>query len=199
MDITQVVLTIVGSVIGSGAVFGFIEFLIKRKDKKEEDDINTKFENVRKEFKTGLDEREATGKERYLEHKEAILDMSSEHKKDFQALLNAIEKLTENDTNTNELLKKNQAIMDTIADGVVGMIHNTILRSTQPILERGAVTYEELATLDSLYTPYAKLGGNGDCKRRYEDVTKLPKISNEEAILRDREMEIARHKAMQEE
>lgn len=172
------------TIIGSGAFIGLIQFLIQRKDNKDE-----RLKNLEEKFQKGLDEREQTGKERYLEHKEAILNMSSEHKKDFQALLQAIEQLTANDTNTTQLVKANQETIDILAEGFVGMIHNTIIRSTQPIIERGAVTYEELGTLDSLYTPYSKLGGNGDCKRRYEDVNKLPKIEASEAANRDREIE----------
>ena len=46
MAALQVVLTILGSVIGSGAVFGFIQFLIQRKDKKAEDEKNDKFDRL---------------------------------------------------------------------------------------------------------------------------------------------------------
>jgi hypothetical protein len=74
------------------------------------------------------------------------------------------------------------------------MVHNTIIRFTDPIIRRNAVTYEELSTLDSLYQPYSKLGGNGECKRRYDDVNKLPKISKEEAYDRDREIETRKYR-----
>jgi hypothetical protein len=73
-----------------------------------------------------------------------------------------------------------------MAEANVGMIHNTLIRFTDPIIERNAVTYEELDTLDSLYLPYSRLGGNGECKRRYNDVNKLKKISKEEAFELDK-------------
>lgn len=188
-DLVQTILT----VLGSGALFGFIQFLITRRDNKDE-----KLKKMEENFQKGLDERERTGKNRYDEHKIAIEKMTIEHQKDFQALLKAIEKLTDNDTKTTELVKNNQETIEVIADGVVGIMHNTIIHITDPILERGAVTYDELDTLDSLYKPYSRLGGNGACKRRTEDVNKLPKIEAEEAVIRDREIAKKRYKSIQE-
>ena len=123
--------------------------------------------------------------------------MGVNHQKEFLELSKAIDQLTNNDTKITALIENNQNSIEVIANGVVGMIHNTIIHSTEPIMKRGAVTYEELSTLDSLYQPYSKMGGNGECKRRYEDVAKLPKISREEALDRDRNIEAERFKEMQ--
>lgn len=187
------VLQIAITVIGSGAFFSFLQFLISRKDNKED-----KLKELEETFKEGLDEREKTGKNRYDEHKNAIEKMTIEHQKDFQELLKAIDQLTKNDTKTTELIKQNQESISVIADGVVGMMHNTIIHITDPILERGAVTYDELDTIETLYKPYSNLGGNGACKRRVEDVNKLPKIDNKEALDRDREIERTKFRALQE-
>lgn len=183
--ILQSIITFLGVLVGSG----IIQFFVNRKDKQIEDEKNDKLKAMDEKFQKGLDEREAKGLERYNEHKVAIAEMSLQHQKDFQQLKDAIKQLTENDTNIAKLIERNEQTIGTIADGLVGMIHNTIIYTTEPILKRDAVTYEELATLDSLYVPYSKLGGNGECKRRYYDVNKLTKISKEEADKRDRAIE----------
>ena len=188
-EMIQTILTI----IFSGAFFSFIQFLITRKDNKDD-----KFKSLESEFKKGLDERERTGKNRYDEHKNAINAIKLQHQEDFQKLNEAIKQLTENDTKIAALIEDNQSTTCVIASGVVGIIHNTIIHSTQQIIDRGAVTYQELNTLDSLYIPYAKLGGNGDCQRRYNDIVKLPVISDEEALKRDKVIAANKQKELQE-
>ena len=181
------------TILFSGAFFGFIQFLITRKDNKDDS-----LKKLKEEFDKGLDERELTGKNRYDEHKNAIQAIKLQHQEDFQKINEAIKQLTENDTKIATLIEDNQSTTGVIASGVVGMIHNTIIHSTQPIIDRGCVTYAELNTLDSLYIPYAKLGGNGDCQRRYKDVSSLPKVSEEEAIKRDKELAVKKQKELQE-
>lgn len=178
----QSLITFSGVIIGSG----IIQFFVNRKDKKQDDLKNDRFEQLEKKFQEGLDAREATGKHRFDEHAMAIEEMKLEHQKDFQELSKAIQKLVENDAKFSESIDKMVDKQDLMAQANVGMMHNTIIRFTSPIIDRNAVTYEELANLDSLYVPYSKLGGNGECKRRYEDVNKLAKISREEAVKRDR-------------
>lgn len=187
------VITTALTIIFSGAFFTFLQFLITRKDNKDD-----KFKKLEDEFKKGLDERELMGKNRYDEHRIAIQSIKLQHQEDFQKLNEAIKQLTENDTKIAALVEDSQTTTGVIASGVVGMIHNTIIHSTQAIVDRGAVTYQELNTLDSLYIPYAKLGGNGDCQRRYDDIAKLPKVSEEEAIKRDKELAIKKQKELQE-
>lgn len=184
MDLVQTGVTLVTVIVGSG----IIQFFVNRKDKKAEDDKNDRFKELEKEFQKGLDEREQTGLKRYEEHKLAIKEMNVQHQRDFQELQRAITQLTDNDTTIRRALDKMAEKQDIMADANVGMIHNTIVRFTEPILEREAVTYEELSTLDSLYLPYKRLGGNGECKRRYQDVSKLDKVSKETAAATDAEI-----------
>ena len=211
MDWIQYVFTFLGVLIGSG----IIQFLISRKDKQKEDakkdhdeiikkemkdhltSVNDKWksdycdknakaiEDLIKEVRTGLQDREETGKKRYDEHHVAIEKLNIEYQKSMVELKQAIQKLTDNDTKITDSLEKMSDKQDVMASASVGMIHNTLIRFTDPIIERNAVTYEELDTLDSLYLPYFKLGGNGECKRRYEDVNKLEKISKEKAYEMD--------------
>ena len=181
------------TVICSGGFLAFLQFLISRFDKKHD-----RIADLEKKLDEGLEDREKTGKARYTEHQLAIEKMGIDHQKDFQELQKAIQQLVSNDTKFAESIEKMANKQDIMASANVGMVHNTIIRFTDPIIERDAVTYDELANLDSLYQPYARLGGNGECKRRFEDVNKLTKISKEEAIKRDREIEIRNFQEIQE-
>ena len=182
MDVAQVVLTVVGSVIGSGAVFGFVQFLIQRRDQQKKDAEGKKFEELRKEFKTGLQEREDKGRERYEEHREAITKMSEEHKKDFQTLITAIEQLTNNDTKTTEYIEEIRTYNKYMGDEIMGLAHDKLVYLTDKYQERGAITLKEKATLDAIYKPYHEgLNGNGDGKVGYDYAMKLPVVSDSKA------------------
>lgn len=187
-ETTKFILT----VLGSGAFLTFLQFLISRFDKKHD-----RIEALEKRLDDELDDRDKTGKARYDEYHASIEEMNINHQKDFQELQKAINQLVQNDLKFTESIEKMVQKQEIIASANVGMVHNTIIQFTEPIICRKAVTYEELANLDSLYVPYSKLGGNGECKRRYEDVNKLIKISRDEANKRDREIETAKYKEIQ--
>ena len=188
MDASQVLLTILGSVIGSGAVFGFIQFLIQRKDKKAEDEKNDKFDALREEFSIGLEEREKKGFERYTEHQKAIAKANEEHKEDFKKLLEAIKKLEVNDSKQLEIIEQMQVKDKYIGASLMALTHDKLIYLTNMYRDRGAITFGELANLTLLYSPYAEgLGGNGDGKIGYEYCKGLPKVSEEEAKRMDAE------------
>lgn len=189
MNITQIVLTVIGSIIGSGAVFGFVQFLIQRSDNKKAQLKKDEHEELRKEFNKGLQEREDVGRKRYEEHKIAIEQMTKEHKKDFEILLKAIKNV---EGSNEKLCEKVDTVADyqkNIGDGVMGLSHDKLIFSTGKIAERKAITLKEKATLTSIYDPYRRLGGNGDCKTAYEHVMSLNVISDEEAKRIDKELE----------
>jgi hypothetical protein len=178
MDWVQTGVTVLTVIVSSG----IIQFFVNRKDKKKEDEKI----DLRTEMKQHLTNVNNEWKVKYCDKNwEAI-----------QQLNVVIQKLTENNTKITESIEMMADKQDTIALANVGMVHNTIIRFTDPIIRRNAVTYEELSTLDSLYQPYSKLGGNGECKRRYDDVNKLRKISEAEAHDRDREIEAKRFREM---
>lgn len=187
MDASQIVLTILGSVLGSGAVLGFVQFLIQRKDKKEEKKENDKFEELRVEFNKGLDDRETTGKNRYDEHKNAIAEMSIQHQRDFWELKKAIDKLTENDTRITDSIEKIAEKQEIMAESLVGQAHDRIIFLADKITERGAITNKEKATIKSMYEPYRKLGGNGVVQESVEYILTLPTVTEEEARELDKE------------
>lgn len=184
MDWVQTGITVFSLIIGSG----LIQWWFNRKDKLKEDAKKDSADSLRKEMREHLTIVNDKWKIDYCDKNREALEKTNE----------AIKQLTDNDTLIANSLKDMAEKQNIIASANVGMIHNTIIRFTDPILARGLVTYEELATLDSLYVPYAKLGGNGECKRRYDDVNKLTKVTTEKAIERDREIEAKELKELRE-
>lgn len=207
MDWVQLGFTFAGIVVGSG----IIQFLITRKDKKDEDAKKDHEEELKKEMKDhltavndkwkvdycdknakaiselvvevreGLAQREAKGKERYDEHHETIAKMNEQHQKNFEALFQTIEQLKANDTKITEGLEKMAEKQDDMANGIMGLSHDKLIYTTDRITERGAITLKEKATLTSIYEPYVALHGNGDAKAGYNHVMTLPVVSDEEA------------------
>lgn len=207
MDWVQIGVTALTVILSSG----IIQFFINRKDKQKEDAKVDHDEAIKKEMKEhlastnsqwkvdfcdknakaiadlaqdvkdGLAEREAKGLQRYEEHHLTIEKMSVQHQKDFIALKEAIQKLTDNDTNITESIKKMADKQDDIANGIMGLSHDKLVYMTDRITERGAITLKEQATLTSIYEPYIKLQGNGDAKAGFKHVMGLKVVSDEEA------------------
>ena len=182
-------LQILITIIGSGALFSFIQFLITRHDTRKDkiDELvnqlkdcsslqdersKERYTALQSEIRDGLDERETTGRARYLEHREAI-----------QKLNEAIFQLTKNDTEQSQYIK-------TIGESLIGLSHDKIIYLSDKILERGGITLKEKATLKSLYEPYQKLGGNGDCAVAFNAINDLPIITEEKAKEMDKEKNI---------
>ena len=211
MDWGQILVTAITVIISSG----IIQFFVNRRDKKVEDskknheeelkkemkdhltNVNDKWkvdycdknakaiEDLVKEVRTGLTEREDTGRKRYEEHKLAIENMNIEHQKDFLALKEAIAKLTENDSKITESLTKIADKQNNMAESLVGQAHDRIIFLTDKITDRGAITNKEKATIKSMYLPYSSLGGNGEVRESVEYVLELPTIKESEAKERD--------------
>ena len=161
--IIQILITI----IGSGAFFSFIQFLIQRHDNRED-----KMEEMVNKFEVGLKTQQDWGFKHYGEHNESI-----------QKLNEAILQLTKND------IKQNQ-YMENIGNSLIGLSHDKIISLSDKYLERGGITLKEKTTIKSIYEPYKKLGGNGDCEVAYGYVDQLPIISEEKAKKIDKEMGI---------
>ena len=169
MDWLQLIITLIGVILGSG----LIQFFVNRKDSKQE-----QLKQIQKELKDGLDEREATGKSRYLEHKEAI-----------QKLEEVIFQLTKNDTEQSKYMRY-------IGEELMGLAHDKLVSLTDHYQERGSITLKEKATLEAIYKPYHDgLGGNGDGKIGYEFAMKLPIVTDSQA--REIDLEIEKKKYIQ--
>lgn len=57
---------------------------------------------------------------------------------------------------------------------LVGIGHIEIVFFGMHYLERGWITRDEYETMQSLYEPYAKLGGNGSGTKIMKELEKLP-------------------------
>jgi len=218
MDWLQTGVTLLTVLIGSG----LIQWWFARKDKQKEDAKKDHDEEIKKEMKehldstnsqwkidycdknakaindlitevrNGLEERERTGKQRYDEHHLAIEKMAVQHQKEFMALQEAIQKLTENDTRITTSLENIASKQDVMANGIMGLSHDKLVFMTDKITERGAITLKEQATLTSIYEPYVRLDGNGDAKAGYKHVMGLRVVSDDEA--RDMDIKIKNKK-----
>ena len=172
---------IVIAVIGSGAFFTFLQFLITRRDNKknkidelckkidkelenQQSSVNERYETLQKEIRQGLDERENKGKERYLTHQESI-----------QKLNEAIFQLTKNDTEQSKYMKY-------VGEELMGLAHDRLVHLTDHYQRRGYITLKEKATLEAIFKPYHEgLGGNGDGEQGYRYAMSLPVVTDIQA------------------
>lgn len=187
--IIQILLTI----IGSGAFFTFLQFLITRHDTKQEKAEHSEIDSLRTELKDHLENTNAVWKETYCDRnfqmidnltkelREGLTDREEkglarykEHKETINELKTAILQLVQNDTDMKEHL-------DAIGESLIGLSHDKLIYLSDKYAERGAITLKEKATIKSIYSPYRKLGGNGDCEIAFNYIDKLPIISDEKA------------------
>lgn len=63
---------------------------------------------------------------------------------------------------------------DIQCEGLVAILGNTIEYLAGKYICRGGITMEELKSLDALFVPYDKNGGNGPRARQYKQCQKLP-------------------------
>ena len=185
-------LQIVLTVLGSGAVFSFIQFLIQRKDNKEDNKINEKFEDLEEKIDKGLEEREKTGAKRFDTHEKNITELMDLHQKDLQKLLITFDELKDNDARVERTINQIAKNQENVIDALNGLAHDKIVYMTDKISERGVITLKERATLDSIYIPYKAMGGNSHAKAGYEHVIELEVVSDEKAKKMDDAIKIKR-------
>ena len=150
---------IILAVLGSNALFAFLQFLITRKDSKDD-----KLKILEREVQEGLDAREAKGRERYEEHRAAIEEL--------RGMMMQIASSTQ----------EQQKYSESIGSVLMGLAQDKIVHLTKHYSARGAITLDELAVLESIYVPYHDgLHGNGKGKAGYERCQKLPVISEAKA------------------
>ena len=158
---TQIILT----VLGSGALFSFLQYLLTRYDKKHD-----RVSELEKRLEECLDEREKTGTGRYEEHREAI-----------EELRKAILALTKDAEDRKKL-------EGYIADSLMALTHDKIVYLGKCYQKRGAITLAERNNLTLLFTPYHDgLGGNSDGEGYYTFCMNLPVVTDETAAKMDKE------------
>ena len=174
-------LQIIITVLGSGALFSFLQFLIQRKDNKEDKKVEERFKEIEKKIDDGLEEREKTGLSRYEQHTKNIQEIMELHKDDFHKLLQTFDELKENDERVERTINQIAENQKNVCDALTGLAHDKIVYMTDHIAERGYITIKEKATLDSIYHPYKAMGGNSHAKAGYEHVADFEVVSDEKA------------------
>ena len=194
IDVNQAI-TIVSVILGSGLV----QFLLTRKDKKQEDakkdnadtikkdmkdhltEVNNKWkadycdknskliEELTRDVKLGLEQREQNGLERYQEHKEKI-----------EELREAILTLTKD-------AEDRRSLESYMASSLLAITHDKLIYLGKTYQKRGAITLAEKNNMKMLYTPYHDgLGGNSDGEGYYTYCMHLPVVTDEEASEMDK-------------
>lgn len=193
----SIIIAVIGALLGTG----FLQFLITRADNKKQraedkeenkiedrmkkhlTDVNAKWKidycdvnakaiaDLSKEVRAGLEEREAKGSERYLEHKESIEELR-------QAMIS----LTKNTDEINRLGKH-------MGQSLMALTHDKLIFLGKQYQKRGAITLAEKNNLKLLYTPYHDgLGGNSDGEGYYTYCMNLPVVTDEEALEMDKKL-----------
>ena len=100
----------------------------------------------------------------------------------------AIEELRGVMTQLASTTKEQQQIITANSKLLVGLAQDRLVFLTDKYLKRGVITLDELAILEEIYEPYHdKLNGNGRGKAGIEMCRKLPIVSDEIAIIKDKE------------
>lgn len=148
----------------SSAFVGFIQFLIQRKDNKD-----NKYEEIKTEFNNGLKEREDASRKRYEEHCQSIAELRE-----------VLTKLAASHDEYIKITKANSVLL-------VGLAQDRLFYLTDKYIQRGVITLDELATLEDIYRPYSsdELKGNGRGKAGMEKCRQLPIVSDEIAKMKD--------------
>lgn len=193
MTILQAIITVVVALIGSLAgTFSFVQFMIKRKDDKEERDIQKMIdasiykarEEARKELQEGLEmfgeddkkrsEANASSIHKNTEMIQEIIKIQKESNEKFDKLANSLITL-------NEATIINSKIVKTCAEGIRSTTYDKILLVANRALNRNAITISEKANLIQLYQSWVDLQGEDPrIKVYYEDCIKLPSIPDKE-------------------
>lgn len=186
----QIIVTIIVALIGSfSGAFGFAQFMIKRKDDKEEKDIqkmiDTSIEKakgafivecgsigdaqiqkakdeIRAELEEGLIARGEEGKERFEINSKQITENTAMIKEVLDIQRSAGEKfnqLAESLTALNEATAITSRLTKACAEGVRSTNYDKMLVVAKKALKRGAITISEKTNLKQLYDSYTELQG----------------------------------------
>ena len=173
--------------IAIGGAFALVQFLLKLKfdktvwasEQKEKKD--KRFDDLRHEFQSGLDQREKTGKERFDINSRLI----EENTRAINDLTRLVQRQSEKYDELVDSLATLNKMTEIMGEGVKSGLYDKIIMVTDKCLARcegGAITVGEQANIEQLYGSYFGLGGNGEGKKRYElAVNKMKVVTEEEA------------------
>lgn len=180
-------------VLGGGG-FKFAEYLIERKtqlkirkeDKAEEKDKTLQLlkDELREEFKIGLEESEQKNAEKFKTNSDAI----DANTKAIGELIELNKSLTEKvDTLADSVKTSFDAIDKKVeyqSNGLKSVLYGQISDIYDRCLSRcdgGAITSDEEANLEQLYESYSGLGGNGRGHKMYEKACEMHTVTKEQA------------------
>lgn len=186
----NIALTVVLALISSGAIggaFALVQFLLKLKFDKtvwnaeQKDKKDKRFDDLRNEFREGLDKREQTGKERFDINSRLI----EENTRAINDLTRLVQHQSEKYDKLVDSLETLNRMSEIMGEGVKSGLYDKIMMVTDKCLARcegGAITVGEQANIEQLYGSYFGLGGNGEGKKRYElAINKMKVVTEEEA------------------
>lgn len=191
MTISQIIITILVAIIGSASgTFGFIQFMVKRKDDKEARDVQKQIddaitkakekfiaecgaigdaqivkakEELYEEMQKGLEERGLEGKKRFDINSASIQENTKmiQEVLDIQKSAGArFEQLAESMTALNEAVVSNSKVTRACAEGIRSTTYDKILLVANKALSRGAITISEKTNLKQLYQSWTELQGD---------------------------------------
>ena len=186
----SIALTVILALISSGAIggaFALVQFLLKLKFDKtvwkaeQNDKKDKRFDDLRHEFQSGLDQREKTGKERFDINSRLI----EENTRAINDLTRLVQHQSEKYDKLVDSLETLNRMSEIMGEGVKSGLYDKIMMVTDKCLARcegGAITVGEQANIEQLYGSYFGLGGNGEGKKRYElAINKMKVVTEEEA------------------
>lgn len=197
MSLLQAVVAIVVAIIGVvgasiGSVFAYMQFSVKRKDEKEEKDIQKRIdkavddakEEMQKKFSIGLQERENTGKERFEINSKQIDKNTSQISEILEIVKGQTKRydtLAESITALQEATISNSKVTKACAEGMRSTTYDRILIVANKALKRQKITITEKTNLKQLYNSWQELQGRDDkIETLYDDCMKLTPIPDEE-------------------
>lgn len=191
----QVIVAIVVALIGAigaalGGGFAFAQFLIKRKDEKEANNVQHLIDEavekakreMHEEFMKGLQEREQTGLQRFNINSEQITKNTEQIAEILDILKGTAEKY---DTMVDTLSSLNK-VSKACAEGVRSTLYDKICVVAKKALRRKAITVSEKTNIHQLYMSYTELQGENDKAETYHnECMRLDIVEDEDAIKMD--------------
>lgn len=189
----QAIVAIVVAVIGvAGGAFGFAQFMIKRKDDKEQNTIQKQIDNAialsRKEMKEfltqGLIERGEEGRQRFEINSKQIESNTVQIGEILGIVKDQAEKydlMASSITALNDATAINAKLTKACAEGMRSTTYDRILLVASKALKRKQITISEKTNLRQLYNSYTELQGkDARIETIYEDCLKLEVIPDDE-------------------
>ena len=190
MSKEQIIVTIVVAIIGVigtsiGGGFAFAQFLIKRKDEKEENTIQKKIQEevekakqeVRAEFEKGLIMRGEEGRERFeinSKQIEANTNQLAENGKQIEEILGIVKNQAEQQTLMTESITSINSMLTVTAEAQRNSNYDRLLMVANKIIKSNTMTITDKTNLKQLYKSWKELKGEDPkVDTMYEECMKL--------------------------